>query len=648
MSESRHSGERCPFCKDRIAELLTRIYGACERGHSFGWPTRLASYESTSIAPVLREVAQYLMRQRGYGLDEFVRSDKLAPCDYWVPDPGFIVEFDESQHFTNLRKVALSAYVDTTSLGFSIKRWMELCEQYDRKDNNPLYRDEQRAWYDTLRDLIPSIKGLQPTVRLHAGDEVWCSLDVDSKDDQERFVRLLHARRSPSGQTMTARRSISQSESTLRVAMVFPAVGPSSESDSPITGSKLGDPNLPTPDSLAGEDIDFVLFPEAYISKSDKERVESLKDLASDLGVPLLVGASDDGYEKLLRFEPGSSPETLYTKHTSARAVAFGLKDWDPNSNLQTFQLSGETLGATICHDHYLGLLPGFLGNQGMRLWLNLTGNNVVDIKWASVMRLRAVENRVFALCTLHDDKTKKNRTHPFAFAPNGEELLAREAGSGDKRPISQSSEAGKVYIVDIDMAAVEGGLDWSKVLPAKRSRRKESDAAKLIRVRVEGGKPAIIDTQGRSNTKLGSLIETDHGSVYVGVVPEEKALDAAECFRVIDEAKKMKAAPIIWNHWERIPADSAACLATLMMGRAIECCAPIVISDSDGIREVVELSNSNKYPARRIIESPEKATVDIKRAWGLPNAFNMVTKSPLTEVSREDALKRYQTLMQA
>ena len=40
-------------------------------------------------------------------------------------------------------------------------------------------RDEQRAWYDTLRDLVPSIMGLQPTVRLYASDQVWCSLDPD-------------------------------------------------------------------------------------------------------------------------------------------------------------------------------------------------------------------------------------------------------------------------------------------------------------------------------------------------------------------------------------------------------------------------------------------------------------------------------------
>ena len=37
-----------------------------------------------------------------------------------------------------------------------------LCDRPDRKDNSPAYRDEQRAWYDTLRDLIPLSHGSRP------------------------------------------------------------------------------------------------------------------------------------------------------------------------------------------------------------------------------------------------------------------------------------------------------------------------------------------------------------------------------------------------------------------------------------------------------------------------------------------------------
>ena len=84
----------------------------------------------------------------------------------------------------------------------------------------------------------------------------------------------------------------------------------------------------------------------------------------------------------------------LYTKHSTAKGVAFEKQDWEPSVVLPTFELAGVTAGATICHDHYLGLLPRFIAGCGAHLWVNPSYENVTDIKWSSILRLRAVENR--------------------------------------------------------------------------------------------------------------------------------------------------------------------------------------------------------------------------------------------------------------
>ena len=144
-SPSKPHSERCHACKVRVGQLLDRIYGACVLNHRFPWQTGLAAYSGTSINPVLRDVAGVLEGYRGYGVGTFVRTQMLAGCDYWVPDPGFIVEFDESQHFTSLRKLALAVYADGHPLGFAARRWLELCEQHDARDNDPSFRDEQRS-----------------------------------------------------------------------------------------------------------------------------------------------------------------------------------------------------------------------------------------------------------------------------------------------------------------------------------------------------------------------------------------------------------------------------------------------------------------------------------------------------------------------
>ena len=399
-----------------------------------------------------------------------------------------------------------------------------------------------------------------------------------SGDDRKHLSGPMHQGSSLSSRTAP----------TLHVAMVFPKLN--------------GQPVVPSVDSFAGEEVDFVLFPEGYICSSDKRRTGLLKKLASDLGAPLLVGASGsvdlaDRGQVLLRFDPDDSqPTQVYIKHSSAKAVAFGMPDWNPRDRLPTFELGGVRAGATICHDHYLGLLQRHLARRGARIWLNPSYDNVVDIKWSSVLRLRAVENRLFALCTLHDNKEKRTRTHPFAFSPDGNELWARMAGSTERLPLSDCTEAGVVYIVELDTASAGKPPNWSNLpLAGKPRRPRRGRPQKPVRVALRDRRPAVYGKSGWS-TNTDDRIETDHGRVCVGVVPNERILDAAACFFVLDRAKQMDCHPIIWNHWERLPTTSEQ-IAAPMMGRAIECCAPIVISDRAGIHELVELSQQKQDP---------------------------------------------------
>ena len=186
---ARHS-ERCRDCKVRIPQLLEAIYGRCMPAHRFTWSTQPGSYADTLLDAQLESVVAAIEAHRGYRVGDFVRASRLAPCDFWVPDPGFVLEFDESQHFTTPRRAALSVYAEDLPLGFSPTRWMDLCERHNATDNDPPYRDEQRAWYDTLRDLVPMLHGHGPTVRLYASDLAWCALDPARAADRRRFAEV--------------------------------------------------------------------------------------------------------------------------------------------------------------------------------------------------------------------------------------------------------------------------------------------------------------------------------------------------------------------------------------------------------------------------------------------------------------------------
>jgi hypothetical protein len=116
----------------------------------------------------------------------------MPRCDFFVPGkPGFVVEFDEQQHFTEPRLITLNLIPDGYELGFDISRWRQECLRVQARDNNPPYRDEQRAWYDILRDLMPPAMGMGGTVRIMDASNAFCSIDLENSEAVEAFRRLV-------------------------------------------------------------------------------------------------------------------------------------------------------------------------------------------------------------------------------------------------------------------------------------------------------------------------------------------------------------------------------------------------------------------------------------------------------------------------
>jgi hypothetical protein len=172
--------------------MLAAIYGNCRVNQSFPWPALPRDYANTAIGELLERIQSELANFRDHR--GFIRSARVPPCDYFVSDPPFILEFDESQHFTRPRSITLALYPADLPLGFSPSRWRKLCLEINAVDDQPFDRDERRAWYDTLRDLAPSVYGFRPTARLYAGECPWCSLDASSSRDLEVFFNLLGRR----------------------------------------------------------------------------------------------------------------------------------------------------------------------------------------------------------------------------------------------------------------------------------------------------------------------------------------------------------------------------------------------------------------------------------------------------------------------
>lgn len=186
---SKKHNERCRDCKSTVHNMLEALFGSVKDNWDLKLPSRLDDYINTDLSDTLGTVHEALQKHRGF--NQFVKSPKLARFDYFIPDQNLIVEFDESQHFTKPKGIALRLYPHGEEYGFSVERWRTLCHKLDKRDNDPPYRDEQRAWYDTLRDFAPQLLGNRQTIRLYSRELAWCSMDPASESDLLKFRQIL-------------------------------------------------------------------------------------------------------------------------------------------------------------------------------------------------------------------------------------------------------------------------------------------------------------------------------------------------------------------------------------------------------------------------------------------------------------------------
>lgn len=188
MKPKAHN-ERCRDCKESVKNLLASIFDEVQFNYDIDLPARLGDYSNTNVYDALVPVYQALQSHRGY--DVFVKAKKLPRVDFYIPNERIIIEFDESQHFTEPRKIALRLYPQKYKYGYSVDRWQKLCQELNKRDNDPPYRDEQRAWYDTLRDFAPLLWKTGKIVRLYARDLVWCSLNPEKEADLKTFKKFI-------------------------------------------------------------------------------------------------------------------------------------------------------------------------------------------------------------------------------------------------------------------------------------------------------------------------------------------------------------------------------------------------------------------------------------------------------------------------
>ena len=161
-----------------LQKLLEQRFGCVMTEAKFDW---LVVPEYISMDGDLRKIYDNLKAMRNYS--GFSNPGYKLACDFFIPTKKIIIEYDERQHFTEQRANSLAYYPSDLDLSFDKDKWREACETIKATDNDPLYRDEQRAFYDSVRDILAARNGVT-LIRIKHGDYDWKSESLTKVIDE--------------------------------------------------------------------------------------------------------------------------------------------------------------------------------------------------------------------------------------------------------------------------------------------------------------------------------------------------------------------------------------------------------------------------------------------------------------------------------
>lgn len=153
--------------KQALFDLLKKRFGKVDAEAKFPW---LVVPQVDGQVGTLDTIFRALTAMRGF--PSFTVPGWPLRCDFYIPSHRLIVEYDERQHFTVQRAIALDLYPDDLMLGFDRTEWASECRRVQATDSLPPHRDEQRAFYDSLRDIVAPQYGFR-LLRIRAGATNW-------------------------------------------------------------------------------------------------------------------------------------------------------------------------------------------------------------------------------------------------------------------------------------------------------------------------------------------------------------------------------------------------------------------------------------------------------------------------------------------
>ena len=400
--------------KNALQLILNKMFDGdivCEK--TYPWLKTPEKIEG-DYEPLYKALSEYR------GDKAFAKKNVVLRCDFVCEGQKLIIEYDERQHFSEARRVALASY-QNIPLCFDRDKWMKACSDIQAKDNAPKNRDEVRAFYDSTRDIECAKHGYR-LVRIMHGQ-----IDFEQEGAAEELKKLIPSDLSED------KVEVSDAKEKLKICMYLQC--------EELKNRKEFDKAA---EIVRKSDIDILVFPETcYVPNAaklndmdvvvdeDAREIDNFcTDLSKDLGCAVVVSLYDK-YGTLYSVfanafaSEGETACTFYIKHTATECSAFefeGYPEFIEGGMFSPFNFKGFNIGLTICYDCNHAIYSRMYELMGgVDLILNSTGGNVVYDKWFKFNKCRAIENHCYELVTMGGDGAAKNpHCYVYGFNPNG------------------------------------------------------------------------------------------------------------------------------------------------------------------------------------------------------------------------------------
>jgi predicted amidohydrolase len=238
----------------------------------------------------------------------------------------------------------------------------------------------------------------------------------------------------------------------------------------------------------SAQDVDLLAFPEnypgPYRSTGRYEVIEPLQEAAASHGVGLAFGTSIETEPGSDRFniatvfvrDDGTIAGTYLRTHPRGPYIYPGGLLWDfeyaESDDFPVFDMGWGKVGCVTCSEVFVPEVARILALKGAELCVFPAGLLIDELgyteNWRTLVRARAIENLMYAACTVHlfpPSFADRYRQASLDEAPSGSGLTRGIAMIASPERVLAQSEAPGILTADLDLDRVRTLRDTEEEL---------------------------------------------------------------------------------------------------------------------------------------------------------------------------------------